>query len=205
MGSRTYLHPVTEAAAQRFVALDDPAKVHDVAAIYADGSLGETVGIGEYAAGLHFLMTGLDLWGEPDQLAGLEGTLSSISEGGLGALLRPGGLSELVATATSEAAAQPNPALTWAVRGNHCIDLEDDVVVGINDSADVARIRRALDEVDEDTLRARFDPERMDAEEIEPEGWVDAGDEALAALIEAFGAVRRMYAEATEAVTVTHG
>ena len=59
----------------------------------------------------------------------------------------------------------------------------------------ISIINAALDAVDEESLRANFDPARMESENVYPSVW-DEGEEALPWLLDAFRTLRDAYADA---------
>ena len=81
-------------------------------------------------------------------------------------------------------------------------ELDDDLGYGpsrVFTREQVRAIAKALDAVEEKTLRARFDPGAMDAETVYPAIWARDGEAALAWLLEAFEEVRSFVATAAEA------
>jgi hypothetical protein len=94
---------------------------------------------------------------------------------------------------------EPSDLLARAVDGGELLHDElgwDDGEPRFLSAADVGKIARALGAVNDEALRANFDPERMEAADVYPGGWSAEG--RLEYLLHAFEALRAFFARAAE-------
>jgi hypothetical protein len=104
----------------------------------------------------------------------------------------------LTGNATMDRACAPPPLGNVVLGGN---DTDWEATYGMVRSlapAEVQAVAAALEQVDEEELRRRFDPASYEAEDIYPAG-VPWGEDDLAPLLKVFGQVRAFFSEAAKA------
>ena len=199
MTDRSYFRGIREDFAQDVLALPEPVDLdllEELELESDDPDAPEPPAIAiSGAAQLHLLLTGFDLWADTGPLGVVRDAAAAVRQTGLGGLLVPATMSRLVGGVVAGAAARASlidPALTWALRGNHPVNLGERRI-WICTSDDVERINRSL---------ARLDPDELIRRYAADDG--DDADTGLADLLGALADLREFYAAVPEAVEVSH-